>query len=197
MRIWGCHIYIIHNSKDRQKLDPTGFLGYFMKFSSSSKIAVYYNPTTKCLGRSSNIYFDELNIGANTKMPAPGQSLMDAYPDLPITAITSQLDVNLQSFPFCQDPIVTYTIQLPPKTIDCIVKFYDDDAYGIPYIRSLASHHPIGRQLPPTARTQQWLLALGSEEPIHATSATDELTWLLLHKPNTYIKIMLSRRYPA
>ena len=23
MRIWGCHIYIIQNSNDRQKLDPT------------------------------------------------------------------------------------------------------------------------------------------------------------------------------
>ena len=73
MLLWEYHICIIHNDNNRQNIDPTGFLGHFKKFSGSSKMSVFYNTVAKFSGRSSNIFYDETNIGNNKKTPDPGQ----------------------------------------------------------------------------------------------------------------------------
>ena len=63
MRIFGSHVYVVDTDVTRQKLDAKTFLGYFLKFASTTRVVVYYNPTTNKIGRSAHVYFDELNVG--------------------------------------------------------------------------------------------------------------------------------------
>jgi hypothetical protein len=65
-------------------------------------------------------------------------------------------------------------------------------------LKSIPYHHPIGRQLPDYARKIQWLIAINSEEPIHASSGTDEWNRILLHhKQRQDVTLSLSKRFPA
>ena len=103
-----------------------------------------------------------------------------------------KLLLDLQSYPMCPNPIIEFHIVLPPRHIPCPVKFFDNDTFGLPYFRSLPENHPIGRQLPDIARRNQWVLGIGCEEPIHAASASEELTRLLLRPKQDDIKLILS-----
>ena len=49
MKIWGCHVYVVDTNVNRTKLADRTYVGLFMKFSSTTKIVVYYNPSTKNL----------------------------------------------------------------------------------------------------------------------------------------------------
>ena len=84
MRVFGSHVYVVNTDSTRQKLDPRTFLGLYMKFASTTRVVVYYNPLTRKFGRSSHVYFDELNVG--TKSPHKskyGDDLIKQYPQLP------------------------------------------------------------------------------------------------------------------
>ena len=60
---WGCHVYVVNTDVSRTKLSNRTYVGLYMKFASTTKIVVYYNPSTKKFGRASHVYFDELSIG--------------------------------------------------------------------------------------------------------------------------------------
>ena len=53
---------------------------------------------------------------------------------------------------------------------------------------------PIGEQLPSQALIQQWILSLGTEEPIHASSEHDELIRLRNNHANKKIQITMAPR---
>ena len=59
MRIFGSHTYIVNTNVTRKKLDKRTFLGFYLEFASTMRILVYCNPSTKMIGRSSHVYFDE------------------------------------------------------------------------------------------------------------------------------------------
>ena len=63
MCIFGSHVYIVDTDVTCQKLDNQKFLRYFLKFSSTTQVIVYYNPRTKKSGRASDVYFEDLNMG--------------------------------------------------------------------------------------------------------------------------------------
>ena len=85
MKIWGCQVYILNMDVTRIKLENRTYVGLFMKFASTTKIIVYYNPRTKKFGRTSHAYFDELNIGMHnlphTQTPIPGTTLISFSKD--------------------------------------------------------------------------------------------------------------------
>ena len=169
------HVYIINTDVTRQKLDQRTFLGYYLKYASTTRVVVYYNPTTKKIGRSSHVYFDELNVGLKSSHKTKfGTELIQKYPHNPNTTEFKIATSNIQPIPILQHPITTYKIVLPHINESCMLKFYDDPTYGIPYIKSIPPSPYIGKQLPKISLTQQYLISLNKEEPIHATSATEE-----------------------
>ena len=175
MRIFGSHVYVVNTDVTRQKLDPRTFLGFFLKFASTTRVIVYYNPRTKKIARSSHVYFDELNVGLKpTDKTKFGTDLIESYPTIPDTTKYSISETKIQTIPILQYPITKYKIILPDFNETCIIKFYDDKTFNLPYIKSIPSTSYIGKQLPEPSRTQQYLISLQDEEPIHATSATKE-----------------------
>ena len=157
MKIWGCQVYIINTDVTRTKLENRTYVGLFMKFASTTKIIVYYNPRTKKFGRTSHAYFDELNIGMHnltyTQTPIPGTTLISSFPKIPNDIILPDIKSDITKLPILNDPPVTYEILLPPIDYACPIKFYDDDKYSLPYVKNIPASTPIGQQLPVPART--------------------------------------------
>ena len=196
MKIWGSHVYIVNTDVTRMKLDNRTYVGLFMKFSATTKIIVYYNPTTQKFGRTSHAYFDELNIGVHQNLPATtvGKQLVQTYPDIPTDIQMTEVQSDIVNLPILQEPAVTFEVYLPPIDASCPIKFYDDDKYGLPYVRNIPKTSPIGQQLPAAALKQQWILSIENEEPIHAQSAHKELTRLRTSHANRKIKITMAPR---
>ena len=196
MKIWGCHIYVVNTEVSRTKLSPRTYVGLFMKFSSTTKIVIYYNPKTKKFGRASHAYFNEKTIGITTNLhtQTPGTTLMSDFPSLPSDVPMSEIKSDLSTLPILQGPAVTFEIILPPVDYTCPITFYDDEVYGLPYVKSIPPNSPIGQQLPPAVLKQQWVLNIGMEEPIHAASAHDELLRLRRTHANKKIQLMLAPR---
>ena len=198
MRIFGSHVYVVNTDVTRQKLDSCTFLGFYLKFASTTRVVVYYNPTTKKIGCSSHVYFDELNVGLNSShKPKFGEQLIQKYPSTPDTTTFEIATSAIQTLPILQHPITTFKIILPKMNENCTIKFYDDEFYGLPYIRSIPSTSFIGKQLPKTALTQQYIIALENEEPIHATSASQNFQRLRKSHATKIITLQLSHREPT
>ena len=197
MKIFGSHVYIVDTDVTRQKLDNRTFLGYFLKFSSTTRVIVYYNPHTKKTGRASDVYFDELNVGLNPHHPSRlGTELISTYPDIPDSSRYPRVTCDLTHKSIFDHPIITYDVLLPPIDHICPIKFYDDDIFSLPYIKTLPKNNIIRDQLPENSTTQQFLLSLNAEEPIHADSAMEEFTRLRSTHANKTISITLSKRNP-
>ena len=197
MRIFGSHVYIVNTDVTRQKLDTRTFLGYFLKFASTTRVVVYYNPNTKKIARSSHVYFDELNVGLKPHHKSKlGTDLIKIYPKTPDTENYSLSEIKIQPLPILTHPITTYKIILPDFNETCTLKFYDDNAYGIPYIKSIPPTSFIGKQLPKQTLTQQYLIALHTEEPIHAASASEEFQRPRRTHAKNVITLQLSKRDP-
>ena len=197
MKIWGSHVYVVDTNVTRTKLADRTYVGLFMKFSSTTKIVVYYNPSTKKFGRASHAYFDELHIGlhAQNSPTSPGNTLISQFPTVPSADITSSdIRSNLSTLPILHKPAVTYEVYLPSINSSCPITFHDDPTYGLPYVKNIPQSTPIGQQLPQQALKQQWVLGIGMEEPIHASSAHDELTRLRKTHANKKITIILAPR---
>ena len=196
MKIWGCHIYIVDTDVTRTKLDNRTYVGLFMKFSATTKIIVYYNPTTKKFGRTSHAYFDELNIGIHKNLPtdSPGKLLVQNYPTIPEAMEMTNIQSDLSDLPILLQPAVTFEVYLPTIDSSCPIKFLDDEKYGLPYVQNIPKHTPIGKQLPSRALKQQWILGIENEEPIHAQSAHEELTRLRTSHANKKIKLIMAPR---
>ncbi len=199
MRIFGSHVYVVDTDVTRQKLDPRTFLGIYLKFASTTRVIVFYNPKTKKVGRSSHVYFDETNVGINiNKKRNLGSQLVHTYPNIPdIKQFDTTTTIHLQDIPILHHPITTYKIILPRNDQTCSLKFYDDETYGIPYIRSIQPKSYIGQQLPQSALTQQYLISIENEEPIHATSASEEYQRLRRTHATKVITLQLSKREPT
>ena len=147
------------------------------------------------IGRSSHVYFDEFNVGLkSSQKPKFGAELIKKYPNIPSTDKLQICTCNIQQIPILQHPITTYKILLPKLNETYHLIFYDDKVYGIPYKQSIAPTSFIGRQLPPASHTQQYLISLENEEPIHAASATEEYDCLRKTHATKIIVIQLSRR---
>ena len=197
MRIFGSHVYVVNTDVTRQKLDPRTFLGLYLKFESTTRVIVYYNPTTKKIGRSSHVYFDELNVGLKSPHKIKfGMELIQKYPELPNTKDFKLSECKMQNIPILTHPITTYKVILPKLNENCNIKFYNDDAYGIPYIKSIPPSSHIGHQLPKIALNQQFLISIKNEEPVHATSATDEFQRLRQTHASKIITLQLSKWEP-
>ena len=182
----------------RQKLDARTFLGYFLKFASTTCIIVYYNPATNKIGRSAHVYFDELNVGLKTDhKPKFGKALIENYPSTPDPTKFEISTIQTQELPILQHPITTYKLLLPIINETTSIKFYDDTTFGIPYIRSIPASSFIGKQLPKQSLTQQYLISLENEEPIHASSAQEEFQRLRKTHATQFITIQLSKRDPT
>ncbi len=194
MKIWGCHVYIVDTDISRTKLSNRTYVGLFMKFSSSTKIVVYYNPKTKKFGRASHAYFDEMSIGlANySHTQTPGTNLITNFPSTSQDIRFSEIKSDISLLPILTHPAVTFEIILPPVDHICPIKFFDDEVYGLPYVKNIPKHTPIGQQLPTPALKQQWILNIGMEEPIHASSAQDELLRLRRTHANKKIQITMA-----
>ena len=198
MRIFGSHVYVVNTDVTRQKLDARTFLGLYLKFASTTRVVVYYNPQTKKIGRSSHVYFDELNIGLNSPNNSKfGMDLIAKYPHIPDQAKYTISKSQIQDIPILTHPITTYKIVLPQNNEICSIKFYNDEKYGLPYIKSIPPSSFIGKQLPKIAHTQQYLISLENEEPIHATSATEEFQKLRRTHASKVITLQLSKREQA
>ena len=91
----------------------------------------------------------------------------------------------------------SYYETIPKFNETCIIKFYDDENYGLPYIKSILPSSFIGKQLPKEALTQQYLISIENEEPIHATSASEEFQRLRKTHATKVISIQLSKRTPS
>ena len=202
MKIWGCHVYIVDTDVSRTKLSNRTFVGLFMKFASTTKIIVYYNPITRKFGRTSHAYFDELNIVLGTTHTTtqstipynPGKYLISKYPTIPPDMKLSPIKSNLSTLPILIHPAVTFKVVLPPKDEICPITFHNDDIYGLPYVKHIPAHTPIGRQLPSPVLQQQWILGIGTEEPIHATSALEEFNRLRSSHANDTISLTMAPR---
>ncbi len=197
MKIWGSHVYIVDTNVTRTKLDNRTHVGVFMKFSSTTKVIVYYNPRTRKFGQTSHAYFDELRVGISvpkihTNTIVPGNKLISSFPNNVTDMNLSEVQSNLHNMPILQEPAITYGIILPPIDCSCPIKFYDDDTYRLPYIKNIPQSSPIGQQLPLQALKQQWILHIENEEPIHAASALDELTRLHTTHANRRIQITMA-----
>ena len=166
-----------------------------MKFASTTRVVVYYNPHTRKFGRSSHVYFDELNVGTKSPhKPQYGDELIKQYPHLPDSTQYKTSTCHIQNTPILSHPITTYKIILPDKHDSCNIKFYDDKDYGIPYIKSIQPTSFIGKQLPQPSLTQQYLISIENEEPIHTTSAAEEFSCLRRTHAKTIITLQLSKR---
>ena len=198
MKIWGSQVYVVDTDVTRTKLANRTYVGLFMKFSSSTKIIVYYNPQTNKFGRTSHAYFDEMHVGIHEHPPTqnsvPGKKLISSFPRVTDDIHFSDIRSNLSTLPILQKPAVTYDIIMPPVGYICPITIYDDHKYGLPYIKSIPKSTPIGQQLPEQALKQQWILSIGTEEPIHAASALDEITRLRTSHANKKIQITLAPR---
>ena len=99
MKIWGCHVYVLDTNATCTKLADRMYVGLFMKFSSTTKIIVYYNPRTKKFGCALHAYFDELNIGLHTKdhTQSPGSNLIADFPTVPSDVISTKITSNLSA----------------------------------------------------------------------------------------------------
>ena len=196
MKIWGCHVYIVDTDVSRTKLSNRTYVGLFMKFSSTTKIVVYYNPKTKKFGRASHAYFDEMNIGIldSSNTQTPGTHLISHFPSTPTDIRFSEIKSDISLLTILTHPAITYEIILPPVDHICPIKFLDDAVYGLPCVKNIPKHTPIGQQLPTPALKQQWILNLGMEEPIHASSAQDELLRLRRTHANKKIQITMAPR---
>lgn len=80
-------------------------------------------------------------------------------------------------------------ILLPEVNQPCQLKFYNDTTYGIPYIKSIPPSSFIGKQIPQASLTQQYLISIENEEPIHAASATKEFQQLQRLNAKSFITI--------
>ena len=136
MKIWGFHVYIVDTDVTRNKVSHRTYVGLFMKFSSTTKIVRYYNPSTKKFGCASHTYFDELSIGmgGNTKIQPHGTKLISQFPNLPHDGIFSEIHSDIMKLPILKEPAVTYEVYLPPIDQICPITFLDDDIYGLPYV---------------------------------------------------------------
>ena len=197
MKIWGCHVYIVDTDVTRTKLDHRMYVGLFMKFSATTKIIVYYNPTTQKFGRTSHVYyFDDFNIGIHKNLPtaSPGKLLVQNYPNIPEAMEMTDIQSDLSNLPILHQPAVTFEVYLPPIDSSCPIKFLDDEKYELPYVQNIPKHTPIGQQLPSRSLKQQWILGIENEEPIHAQSAHEELTKLHTSHANKKIKLIMAPR---
>ena len=130
----------------------------------------------------------------NLHTKTTGNILISNFPQIPDDVMISEVTSDISKLPILIEPAVTYEIYLPPVDHICPITFLNDDLYGLPYVRNISPTSPIGQQLPTAALKQQWILSIGSEEPIHASSATDELLRLRTSHANKKITITMAPR---
>ena len=121
------------------------------------------------MGRTSDVYFDELNVGLIPLLKTRlGTELIEKYPRLPDTIQFHRVTCNFVHKSIFNHPIVTYKNFLPPITDICPILFHDDDIFGLPNIHTIPGNNHIKDQLRESSRTQQYVLSTNNEEPIHA-----------------------------
>ena len=114
---------------------------------------------------------------------------------VPDTKQFSIAKTGIQPIPILQYPsITTYKIILPNLSETCAIKFYNDETFGLPYIKSIASTSFNGQQLQKLSLTQQYLISLQTEKSIHGTPASEEFQRLRQTHEKEIITLKLSKR---
>ncbi len=151
---------------------------------------MYYNPHTKQSGRAFNVYLNELNVGLNPLHTSRlGTELILKYPKVPDSDRFQRVTSDLAYKSIFDHPIITYEIYLPTIDQICPLKFYDDDIFGLPYLRLIPHNCQLQAQLPDSSHTLHFLLSLNTYEPIHADSSTEKFTRLRTTYANKKISI--------
>ena len=135
-------------------------------------------------------------IPSGTKHPYKpkfGSEPIEKYPNIPNMDKLKWSTCNIQQIPNLQHPITTYKILLPKLNETCNIKFYGDETYGLPYIQSITPTSFIGLQIPTTLHSQQYLISIEIEEPIHVVSAAEEFNRLRKTHAAQIITIQLSK----
>ena len=97
---------MVDTDVSRTKLSNRTYVGLYMKFASTTKIVVYYNPSTKKFGRASHVYFDELSIGLhkNLHTKTTGNILISNFPQIPDDVILSEVASDISRLPILLQP---------------------------------------------------------------------------------------------
>ncbi len=135
-----------------------------------------------------------IGVTDSSHTQTPGTNLITHFPSTSHDIKFSEIKSDISLLPILTHPAVTFEIILPLVDQICPIKFFDDDVYGLPYVKNIPKHTPIGQQLPPPVLKQQWILNIGMEEPIHASSAHDEFLRLRRTHANKKIQITMAPR---
>lgn len=225
MLIWGCKVYVI-NSKDQKKsLDPRTARdprevtvpvdpmqlpqqadGYFMSYANTTKVLLYYDPSTNKVKRAHHAYVDEFDVRISPdEKHTPGALLLSEYPAGeynprlvdPSTVRMVKPTLDLTNSPFDPDKLITVEIELPPAGHPLYISIQDDTLFNIPFIERVYSESPLYAQIPANARRNAWIVSIDSEEPIMAATAIKELQRRQLSESTNKISLILTRRRPG
>ena len=93
-----------------------------------------------------------------------GTKLILQYPNIPDTSRYQCITCNLTHKSIFYHLIVTYKVFLPGIDDICPIKFYEDEIFGIPCIKTIPTNCPLRDQLPESSRTQQIIIDLNGED---------------------------------
>ena len=178
--IWGCKIYIINSKQAKKALDPrtakdprhmAKYLdpaqlpatadGFFMGYSSTTKVILYFDPATRRIKRTFHCYIDEYDVKLH---PNESQSIgalhLREYPDgtpAPVSQDHPNLRLVQSTFdivasPFHSDDLLELELTVPPSGTAMDITIADDPIHQIPYISSIPMSSPIADQFPAERR---------------------------------------------
>ncbi len=129
----GLNNQLIHQRFDHQSMD------HILKMKKGKLMDRLPTNITRFHDEYSHVYFDELNVGLKSPhKPKFSSTLIETYPKLPGPTKLDISETKIQQIPISQHPITTYKIILPEFNETCTLKFYDDAAFGLPYIKSIS-----------------------------------------------------------
>ena len=159
-------VYIINGSATRKKLDDRSHRGYFMGYSATTGVIIYWKPDqTFLIHRSHHVCFDEYNSRLSIEdKHTPGYLLLRKYPEGHIhdsdllNMIPCEIDLTYNTF--SDDTIIKYDIELPPSGKKIGFNLLDDEYFTIPYITDTIPNSPASHQLSSQVKINVWILSI-------------------------------------
>ena len=59
----------------------------------------------------------------------------------------TDIQSDISALPILQELAIVFKVYLQTNESTCLIKFHDDEYYGLPYIQSIPKHSPTGQQL--------------------------------------------------
>jgi len=218
LTVFGCHVYVLNATKSRKALDSRtqtdlrdiitnqDIDGYFMGYSNTTKVVVYWDPTNNTIKRTHHCFLDEFDTRVSSKQKhTPGALLLaecatghhNYVPPPPedIHLTVSQFDIAKSAFP--AEECHTYQVDIPPQGQRFYIQVGDDSDFHIPYLDKLFRESPWLRTLPPFARRNMWIVSINAEEPIMGTTFIDIIKSLQHATETTTAELILAKRDPT